>query len=77
MSYPYCLKTILFTAGHTSIAHSEVDFSPVFPNLPGASQKSITTVSNQAKPGSLYLLMRVKLVVVSSQSADIAINYKS
>ena len=32
------------------------DFSPVFPNLPDASQKSIITVLNQAKPGALYLM---------------------
>ena len=52
------------------IAHSEVegdwDFSPVFPSLPDASQKSIITVLNQAKPGSLYLMVSVKLVVVST-----------
>ena len=53
------------------IAHSEVegdwDFSPVFPtSLPDASQKSIITVLNQAKPGSLYLIVSVKLVVVST-----------
>ena len=65
-----CLKTIPFTAAHTYKAHSEVererDFSPVFPNLPDASQKSIITVLKQAKPGSLYLVMSVKLVVVST-----------
>ena len=65
-----CLKIIPFTAAHTYKAHSEVererDFSPVFPNLPDASQKSIITVLRQAKPGSLYLLISVKLVVVST-----------
>ena len=65
-----CLKTVAFTVAHTYIAHSKVeregDFSPVFPNLQDASQKSIITVLKQAKPGSLYLLMSVKLVVVST-----------
>ena len=64
LSQNNCLKTIPFTAAHTYKAHSEVererDFSPVFPNLPDASQKSIITVLKQAKPGSLYLLMSVK-----------------
>ena len=65
-----CLKTIAFTSVHTYKAHSEVDgdgdFSSVFPHLPDTSQKSIITVLKQAKPGSLYLLMSVKLVVVST-----------
>ena len=51
--------------------HSEVegegDFSPVFPNLPDASQKSIT-VLNQVNPGSLNLpdLDGSKIIVVVS-----------
>ena len=74
------MKTIPFTVAHTYKAHGEVeretDFSPVFPNLPDASQKSIITVLKQAKPGSLYLVMSVKISCCqySSQSVDIAIS---
>ena len=72
-----CLKTIPFTAAHYNLckAHSEVerevDFSPVFPNLPDASQKSISKTWFSVS----HDVSKISCCQYSSQSADIAISF--